>query len=185
MFSKQKSKNIHLKRHKTSEIVFNRLKYPKIVRNIGSQKYWVSEISGLRNIRSQKYQVSEILGHRNIGSQKYRVSDISGLRNIECQKYRVTVISGHRNIGSQENVSELSCISNIRYLVSSIHWENQISSKVYYLLIYYYLFYLTKPRYIFDFPSLDQSRSKNNVPWKVIYNKQYNLLIFKFYSHFT
>ena len=91
IFSKQKSKNIHLKRHKTSEIVLNRLKYPKIVRNIGSQKYRViTEILGHRNIKSQKYQVTEISGNRNIGSQKYQASEISDLRNIWSQKYLVS-----------------------------------------------------------------------------------------------
>ena len=83
IFSKQKSKNIHLKRHKTSDIVLNRLKQPKINRNIGSQKY----------------QVSEILSRRNIGSQKYQVTEISDLKNIGCQKYRILEISGLRNIG--------------------------------------------------------------------------------------
>ena len=93
MFSKQKYKNIHLKRHKTSEIVLNRLKYPKIVRNIGSQKYQVvAEILGHRNIGSQKYRVSEISSLRNTGSQKYWVSEISGLRNIGYQKYQVAGI---------------------------------------------------------------------------------------------
>ena len=63
---------------------------------------------------------------RNIGSQKYRVSEILGIRNIRYQKY-----------------------------------QDQISSKVIiyvYIIVYYCL---TKPRYVFDFRSLDQSRSKN------------------------
>ena len=47
-----------------------------------------------------------------------------GLRNIRSQKYRVSEISG---------------IRNIRYLVSSIHCEYQISSKVYY---YYLLLFI-------------------------------------------
>ncbi len=70
-------------------------------------------------------------------------------------------------MGSQKyQVSEKSGFRNISYLESSIHWENQISSKV------YYLFYLTMPRYVFDFRSLDQSRSKNPIkPGFVPFNR--------------
>ena len=56
MFAKQKSKNII----KKSEKVRHSHKYFEIshIKNIGYQKYWVSEISGIRNIRYQKYQIS-------------------------------------------------------------------------------------------------------------------------------
>ena len=52
-------------------------------------------------------------------------------------------------------VSQILGIRNIRYRVSSS--QSQISSKV---LLFIYC--LTKPQYVFDYRSLDQSRSKKN-----------------------
>ena len=124
------------------------------LRNIRSQKYRVSKISGLRNMGSQKYGVTEIWGHRNIESEKYWVTEILGHRNIGSQKYWVSEISGLRNIGSQKyQVSELSGI-----------WYHPFIGKIkFHLKLLFILFYLTKPQYVFDFRSLDQSRSINIV----------------------
>ena len=66
----QKQTQIDWKSLKKSE------KYPGI-QNIGNQKYWVSEISGIRN---------KISGITKIGYQKYRVPEISNIRNISYQK---------------------------------------------------------------------------------------------------
>ena len=57
---------------------------------------------------------------RNIGSQKYWVSESSGIRNIRI-KFRLK----------------------------------------YFIIYFYHYFFLTKPQYVFDFWSLDQSRSQN------------------------
>ena len=62
------------------------------IRNIGYQKYgvseiWVSEISGI---------ISDISGIRYIGYRKYRVSEILGIK-----KYQVSDLSDIRNIGYQ------------------------------------------------------------------------------------
>ena len=84
----------------------------------------------------QKYGVSEIWVWEISGI----ISDISGIKYIGYQKYRVSEISDIRNIVYQ------------KYKVSDS--QSQVSSKVIYLL-------LTNPRYVFNFQSEDQSRSKH------------------------
>ena len=69
--------NIFIKQNSNREILG--------IRNIRYHIGYIGKISGIRNIGYQKYRVSEILVIRNIGNigyQKYRVSEISGIRNI-------------------------------------------------------------------------------------------------------
>ena len=64
------------------------------------------------------------------------ISEISDLRNIGYQKVQVSEISGIRNI-------------RIKFRLK------------YFIIYFYHYFFLTKPQYVFDFWSLDQSRSQN------------------------
>ena len=117
------------------------------IRNIGYQKYWVSEILGIRNIGYQKYGVSEISGIRNkvlfiknIGYQKYWESEILGIWNIGYLRYRLSEVSYIRNIGYQKYcLSDILGILNIGYQNKYIIYhrkstQSQISSKVIILL---------------------------------------------------
>ena len=94
------------------------------------------------------------MGIINIWYNKYWVSEISGIRNIWYQKYLI---------------SEVLCIRNIRYQIHKVKFHPK-------LFIYYYYYYLlTKPRYVFDFRSEDQSRSKN---FKSTYKTLWTSVIF-------
>jgi len=60
------------------------------IKNVGYQKYRVSEILGITSIRNLKYQVSGSQSQvSSKGIKKYRVSGKSGIRNIGYQKYQV------------------------------------------------------------------------------------------------
>ena len=84
------------------------------------------------------------MGYQKYGYQKYQVS---------YQIYRVLDILGIGNIGYQKYlISEILGIRNIRYQIHKVKFHLK-------LFIYYYYYLLTKPRYVFDFRSEDQSRS--------------------------
>ena len=91
------------------------------------------------------------MGIRNMGYLKYGVSEIWGIRNMGIRNIRYHI----RYIGYQIYwVSEILCIRNIRYQIHKVKFHLK-------LFIYYYYYLLTKPRYVFDFRSEDQSRSQN------------------------